>query len=223
MSNLFILLTFVLLVYSPLASREDSGVVLPTMVQPKAADESGSLRLTTSIREWKYCSEETGDRVSLRMRLRLRYSNVGKTPIILYKESSMILGHKIARTEEELRMGQFESDSRNYWDTGPDVIFDESAPDARFVVLKTGKFYDVETTYSIGVPVPTAGKVPGLLAPGQHVWLIRVETWPASSELGESLRERWIKWGTLWYAPSTSLPMTFNVQKNPTIVDCAPQ
>ena len=182
------------------------------------AELTPKLQLTSEVAEGRFC--ESG---YLRLKLRLRYLSTGNQPLILYRQSNTIMTYFISKNIRDAERDKYEQKySPLQRRVGPPEVLDGERPDEqKFVILAPGDSYEV--TSQAHFPFIFDGKDPDpvLLRPGRHVLEIRVETWPVAQDAAVELRDRWRTHGFLWTKSVISLPMTFDVAKQPQIVGCS--
>lgn len=197
----------------------------PVLNGPRAQTAGGQhtrpLRLTTSIVEQRYCRNDDGS-LALSLRLRLRYTNVGHQPVILYKGSKLIHRHTTSRDLKDAEAGQFTSDYSLTIYSGGGIEINESSLDSLFVTLQPEAPYEREALNVVVLPVTSgaAGTAPATLRPGEYVLQVTTSTWPESEELAQELRTRWQQRGLLWTDVVTSMPMPFKVEEPGCVSGC---
>jgi hypothetical protein len=191
-----------------------------TVAQVRANDPKQSLQLTTSIIKLKYCAGDA-DLDSLRLDLRLNFTNVGQQNLILYKGSNLVSQLMVSQNLKGIADKRFEVNASltQITDTSAEKV-KGSTPNKLFVILPPRASYITEATISIFVFKGDASGVTGAVAAGEHILQVEVPTWTASNDLAKELRSLWQKFGCLWYEPVTSVPMTFKIEKDRVIVDC---
>lgn len=69
-----------------------------TFAQAYRSRDELPIRVTTTVLSQQYCKEPSSDvSDNLRMKLRLRYTNVGTQPLILYKHENTVFREMISR------------------------------------------------------------------------------------------------------------------------------
>jgi len=175
------------------------------------------LRLTTSVIDQKYCNNGS---LSLRIKLLLRYKNVGTESVVLYKGASLVSSYLISHSAKAaaarnyvqvVRLEIKSSEEPNHFDT--------AGPGDDFIILQPNIFYTVESEVDIPI-AESANPNPDFLRAGTYFLQIKVSTWSESKNLARRLRNRWQQSGVLWFNDIVSQPMLFTVEKQPKIVDC---
>lgn len=187
------------------------------------AEEELSLRLTTKVLTQRYCKEPGSDvSDNLRIKLGLRYANVGSRPLILYKHENTVFREMISRDQLDAAAHRYVWDfSLTVVTGGKDATIDSPVPGASFIVLRPGQFFDGEAETTVFVRRGRAGKESDGLLPGEYVLQVAVSTWPESESLAERLRTRWQGIGSLWFRDITSAPMLLRIEKNRKLVNCS--
>lgn len=173
------------------------------------------LQLTTEAIEQQYCSDSR-----LRFSLRLKFTNVGKEPIILDRRSSVISEYIVRRNIKSAgskrppqrghRLISFE---------GAGMRIDSTPDESNFVTLKAGESFSINDRFSLPLG-SRRDKGSEALAPGNHFLQIAVLTWYYPNTSNVRWRERWRQKGYLWTDSITSLPMPFIVDKKRPLINC---
>lgn len=198
-----------------------SSVVFYAQTEAKSPQQKSPLQFTTSIISQRYCAGDE-DLDSLQLELRLCYTNIGQQPLILYKGSNNISRVMVGPGGEEAAAGRFEVNGSvtNVTD-GSRIEIKGSAPGEMFIVLPPGSSYNAEAEVSVIVARDNVSKVAGAVTAGEYVLQVEVPTWTESDDLAKKLRRRWRQSGFLWYDPVTSMPMSFRVEKQRSVVNCS--
>jgi hypothetical protein len=185
-----------------------------------SGQEKAPLQLTISLNSKKYCTGDAG-LDALRMNLKLRYTNFGEQPLILYKGSNLISRLMISRSFEDATAGRFEVNASltHVTDEGGAKL-EMPTPGSLFVILPAGASYETQASISVFAVRDEARRIEGAIDSGEHVLQVEVPTWPASNGLAKKLHDLWRQSGCLWYEPVISAPMRFKVEKERKIVDC---
>ena len=179
------------------------------------------LRLAIDIIGAKYCRGDDELDV-LHLDIQLRYTNVSEQSIILYRGSKLILRQFISRNEKDALDGIHEAELKfTVYPLGVPTIKGGVAPlPASFVILRSGKSYEIRSSTTIIVLRNDEDRIPGAIGSGDHVLQVKVATWTGSKELAERLRKRWQRYGLLWYEPVISQPLPFKVEKRRVVENC---
>jgi hypothetical protein len=190
--------------------------------QSKQGDKEPPLRLTTTVVTQRYCRQAESDSSdNLRIKLRLRYTNDGRRPLVLYKHDNNVYREMISHSLEDATAQRYVWDlSLTAVTDGRDVTIAGPIPSASFVVLQSGQCFETETETTIFIRRDSTGRDADGLLSGEYVLQVRVSTWPESEGLAEQLRSRWQGIGTLWFRDVTSVPMPFNIASNRRLVNC---
>jgi hypothetical protein len=207
------LLSFVLALafggYPVGVSGQDAGM-RPLPAAPAAP------RLELQEIERTYCG---GDQ--LRLGLRLKFTNVGRRPLVLYKLAGRIFQEMVSKSEREAAAGHYKKISHNLPVTYRNFeIPVESTPGELYVVLQPGESHEV--TRRVIVFVGTERKAKShQLKPGVYFYQVKVSTWSDSQALADQLRENWTGIGDFWTSDVTSQPMRLTIDARHSDVPCS--
>jgi hypothetical protein len=203
--------------------RGASTTIRRTPAQISSAEKADPLQLTTSIVAQRYCKNPDSDVTdSIQITLRLRYTNTGSRPLILYKHENTIFRQMISRD-------LLDAAARRYvWDLSLTVVtggggakIDGQVPSDLFVILRPKQSFEAEEETTVLVRRgDTGGESDGLQA-GQYVLQVSVSTWPESDSVAETLRNRWRDIGVLWSSNITSSPKPFKIERNRRLENCS--
>ena len=158
----------------------------------------------------------------MHLKLKLIYANIGNRALILSKTSSIIIRDRVAKTKEDLAEKNYEVDARYEWAlAGEGNLKEWDHPDEYDVIIAPGESF--ETTDEIRLPlisVTVRKEKIKELTDGEHYLQIVVSPWQSPPK-GETLRERWKKYGDFWYESITSEPMLINVEKPKKVHRCS--
>ena len=151
------------------------------------------------------------------MNLQLTYTNRGRSPIILFKYSSVIFEHMIADSLKAALEQRYQSDTSSYavvYGKGLEIT---PTPSDLFVVVKPGDSHETNGVLYLvnGSDRPSAVKT------GEHYLQVKVRTWIDAPDLVPVLRRQWASYGELWNQPVTSEPMQFFIKDNQQLVKCS--
>jgi hypothetical protein len=195
-----------------------------TFAQAYGSRDEVPIRVTTTVLSQRYCKEPGSDvSTNLRMRLRLRYTNVGTQPLILYKHENTVFREMISRDPSAAAARKYVWDfSLTVVNEGKNAIVDTSVPSSSFIVLRPAQVFDAEAEVTIFVRggAGVGNDSDGLL-PGDYILQVSVSTWPDSEPLGKLLRTRWQNIGLLWFHDLTSEPMLFRIEKKQELEKCS--
>lgn len=170
------------------------------------------LRLTTSIVQEDYCTDDT-----IRYSLLFKFTNVGDRPVILHQFKPVVSKYMISANEKAATARKYEGVTHILIGINNEFMnLDSDLTKAPFIVLTKGTSYEVEDRFSITI-TDDSGK---LLQPGQHLLQVVVLTWyhPLASNI--EWREKWRDKGYLWSDSVLSEPMPFVVRKRPPLSKC---
>ena len=176
------------------------------------------LELTTEIVEQSYCS--IGQKTSLQLRLKLRYTNLSSQRLIVYKGHDLFYQTKI-RSDQNSGAPSSEVLLLNmrYFDEELERI-DARSPGRVFVKLAPGGSFERELITGVGVANNSATLSDTTVTPGPHTLQLIVSTWYQSPKLAEKLKQQWQREGLLWSQPLYSVPLKLSVEKPATTTPC---
>ncbi len=185
--------------------------------QPKPAKPP--LELSVQIVSQSYCAINEKSAV-LELQLKLRFRNVGKQKLILYKGHDLFFQSKIlsAPGNPSGPYGVWLVNSR-YFDEEVEPI-DQPSPSQVFLTLSPGKTWVKEMTIAVGVVDASVERGDSSIRAGDHTLQLVVSMWYKSRLLAQKLREQWQKIGLLWTDPLSSVPIPFGVQKPRIMAPC---
>lgn len=188
-------------------------------VQAHAPDEP-SVILTTKIIGQDLCAVNS-HLDTLRMRVQLRYENVGARRIILYRGHDLFYQMKIRRRTSADGTKPYEVMTVNsrYFDEQPERI-EQPTPGKVFVSLAPGASYEREILIGVGVVGEDALRGRDTIVSGEHTLQFVVSTWYQSRSLALKLRQQWEPKGLLWIDPLISSPLNFTVERQSSNVPC---
>jgi len=173
------------------------------------------LQLEIRVIAQRYCKAVGDVTDNMKMELELRYTNLGKDRLILYKYSYNILRFSVSRNVEDALAKRFEVDATQTFYTDDSVLkIDDREFDKYFVILLHNESY--RTTAEIVMPVSRDNSLrkPSDLSDGEHVLQVWVSTWPGNAETSPAdLKEKWRYLGMLWSKSVVSLPTRFEIQR----------
>jgi len=211
------LLLVVISMCAPVVNTTFSGTRAET---DNKQEQESPLQLTVKIVGSEYCAADS-ELDSLRLKVQLIYTNRGKQQLILYKSSRLISRTMISRNFADAAAKRFEVNaSLTQLASGGNKCYTGAAPNKCFVVLPPGGSYEVEAIAGIFVVKGDAREITGAVKSGDHVLQVEVITWHESDEMAKNLRARWLRYGLLWYEPTTSTPAPLTVQQQRRVVDC---
>lgn len=186
---------------------------------PAAAGQHRDLQLTLAIIEQESCVN--GPQTDLlKLALRLRYTNVGKQKLILYRGNRIFYQAFVSRADATSpRSLEFRTSHAGYLDSQPEKI-DTSTPGSAFITLSPGAAYETRQSVAIPVAAQGAGRVNVNIAAGEHLLSMTVSTWYESRKLAEGLRARWRERGFLLSEPLSSSAVRFVVGTGRASVAC---
>jgi hypothetical protein len=186
-----------------------SQIVLPLTL---AAQSPKPMQLTAEVIEQKYCSINP-DKISLQLKLRVRYSNLGADRLIIYQGHDLFYQIKV-RSDAATGAQPYEVLLLNmhYFDEEFERI-DASSPGRVFEKLAPKEFFERELITGLGVTDDDKHLSSTTVKPGRHTLHLIVSTWYQTPKLAERLRQQWQRKGVLWSQPLTSVPVSLEIEK----------
>lgn len=178
------------------------------------------LETTIVLIEQRYCAASPS-LTSLELKLKLRYKNVGKQKLILYRGHDLFYQTRIRSAPDDKANKPYEivfTNSR-YFDEEFEPI-DQPSPGEVFMILSPGEIYERELMVSVGLSGGATSN--HTVREGRHTLELIVSTWYKSRPLAERLRQRWARKGILWFDPLVSMPVALTVEKPQSPAPCQP-
>lgn len=195
------LLTFAVVVLSQ--------IVLPVTLFGQAPRP---LQLTAEVIEQRYCSIKP-DKITLQLKLRVRYSNLGAERLIIYQGHDLFYQIKVRSDAASggepyevllLNMHYFDEEFERIDASSPGKVFEKLAP-------KEG--FERELITGLGVTDHDKDRSSTAVKPGRHTVHVIVSTWYQTPQLAVKLREQWQRKGVLWTQPLSSIPVSLVIEK----------
>ncbi len=181
----------------------------------RASTAPNDLKMTVSVDGQSYCAiaKDTWTTV---LHLGLTFTNTSNHPVIVARRFTSAPG-SVAKSADAAARGEFEVkpvpiDQHSFpamspWALGP-------KPPSLFETLKPGDSF--QATFDFPVLTSAAGSAggPQSIAPGEHVLVFRVDTWPypgAGAQGIKNLQKRWRRFGRLSAETVEAEPVTFTV------------
>lgn len=195
------LLTFAVITFSQ--------IVLPVTL---AAQTPRPLQLTAEVIEQKYCAINR-DKITLQLKLRVRYANLGSERLIIYQGHDLFYQIKV-RNEAASGTQPYEVLLLNmhYFDEEFERI-DASSPGKVFEKLAPREVFEREIITGLGVTDEHKDRSSTTVRPGRHTIQVIVSTWYQTPQLAQKLKEQWQRKGVLWTQPLTSVPINMVIEK----------
>ena len=185
-----------------------SQIFLPS---PLAAQTPRPLQLTAEVIEQRYCS--INHKLTLQLKLRVRYSNLGAERLIIYQGHDLFYQIKVrsdaasgAQSYEVLLLNM------HYFDEEFERI-DASSPGKVFEKLAPNRVFERELITGLGVTDQDKDRSNTAVKPGRHTVHVIVSTWYQTPQLAVKLREQWQRKGVLWTQPLNSAPVSLVIEK----------
>jgi len=182
--------------------------------------QTRDLQLAASISRQEQCTSRSDSDI-LRLTLRLRYANVGRQKLILYKGNRRFFQVFISRSGPEAGSSgnELRSTHARYFDEKLERMATPT-PGSAFTILSPGSSYETTELISVQIARDRDARFNVSIGPGEHLLHVVSSTWYESRKLAEDLRQRWRTRGLLWTEPITSNGVAFVVGKNRPAVDC---
>ncbi|MGZ5483504.1 MAG: hypothetical protein ACXWID_16160 [Pyrinomonadaceae bacterium] len=179
---------------------------------PLAAQTPRPLQLTAEVIEQRYCSIKP-DKITLQLKLRVRYSNLGGERLIIYQGHDLFYQIKV-RSDAASGPQPYEVLLLNmhYFDEEFERI-DASSPGKVFEKLAPRDVFERELITGLGVTDHDKDRSSTAVKPGRHTVHVIVSTWYQTPQLAVKLREQWQRKGVLWTQPLTSVPVSLVIEK----------
>lgn len=174
---------------------------------------------TIALVEQRYCAANPA-LTSLQLKLKLRYKNVGRQKLILYRGHDLFYQTVIRSVPDDTANKPYQiifTNSR-YFDAEFEPI-EQPSPGAVFVILSPGAVYERELM--VGVGLAEGGATSNhTVREGRHTLELVVSTWYQSRPLAMRLRQRWKQKGLLWFDPLVSMPIPLTIEKPASPAPC---
>lgn len=179
-----------------------------------------ALELVSEVIKETYCESPDPDLFTLRLLLRLSFTNISDQEIILERGRKSVPVVRISKTAEDAVASQFETTIDNQIITSNQKarIVRKKPPLGSFVILTSGQRY--ETTAEVSIPVSRTDRVTSIISTGSHYLQVGVWTWDESRNEAEARRKVWQREGFLWFESMFSKPMQFTVSAQGKRSDC---
>lgn len=203
---------------APIQPRSEIGSLASPVRRVESANTE--LQLVTEIIKQTYCDGPDPELLTLRLLLRLTFTNVGDQRIVLERGSNQVPLVRISKTPEDAIADRVEKTFHNF------IITPNERPAKspnrptlnRFVFLGSGDSY--KSVADVDIPVPRLKPLTASVDPGSHYLQIAVWTWSEPQEKAKRMRRKWRRDGFLWSETILSKPMLFTVVQRPEPEDC---
>jgi hypothetical protein len=170
------------------------------------------LQLTAEVIEQRYCSTKP-DKITLQLKLRVRYSNLGAERLIIYQGHDLFYQIKVrSDAATETRPYEVLLLNMHYFDEELERI-DASSPGKVFEKLAPKEVFERQLITGLGVTDHDKDRSSTTVKPGLHTVHVIVSTWYQTPQLAVKLREQWQRKGVLWTQPLTSVPVSLVIEK----------
>lgn len=185
------------------------------------SDSVPLLTLHAEVLRQAYCPLN-GDFFSVRLSLRLRFTNQSHENVILARHFDEPLIFRAATDADALARGEFEfNPSFDVYRVKPAGVprWGKAPEDNKFVILAPGKSYETLAQDSFAA---ARSLTPGFLAAGDHVLQVGVSTWPMKFQPtgADALAKRWQRYGTLQSGQIFAGPVAFSIPRNVDVQRC---
>jgi hypothetical protein len=186
--------------------------------QNKLDWDQGCLKLTVSCIKKEYCQADE-DLDSLRMKIKLRFFNDGRRPVILYKDASLVSEISIRPTPQSgINWTAPQVTTLSHYLPPQDVLVATERPSASFIVIEPQSAYELESYCGVFTSRDEKKQINGAIGTGSFELQLTILTWPenapnAPNEIIGEVRQRWQRYGYLWSEPILSEPMSFTIEQ----------
>ena len=171
--------------------------------------------LETEVLSQGYCASD-----NLRLHLRLKYTNVGSEPRILYKYTFGIFGHMVSSDPAAALKGKYQYNPSVQLNVSMPAEINAAVPsNSLFVILKPNESHSLEADIHLLLD-DGKERSRNYLRPGTHALQLLVGTWYRDPALARTLAARWQKYGVLQWWDIKSEPMTFTIEPFKGVIDC---
>lgn len=196
-------------------------IVFPRLILPStlAGQSQNLLQLTADVIEQRYCSINPNT-ITLQLKLRVRYTNLGAERLIIYQGHDLFYQIKVRRDAvTETQPYEVLLLNMHYFDEEFERI-DASSPGKVFEKLASKEFFERELITGLGVTDDDKDRSSTTVKPGRHTLQVIVSTWYQSPQLADKLRQQWHRKGVLWSRPLTSVPVSLVIEKPAAALPC---
>lgn len=185
------------------------------------SDSVPRLTLHAEVLRQAYCPL-SGDFFSVRLSVRLRFTNDSQSNLILVRHFDEPLLFRAAKDADAFARGEYEFNpsfdvyrakraATPRWGKAPE--------DNKFVILAPGKSYDTIAQDSFAA---SRSLTPGFLASGEHLLQVGVSAWPMKFEPSrpDDLAKRWQRYGLLQSGTVFAEPIAFAIPRNLDVQRC---
>lgn len=184
-----------------------------------------NVKVTASVQGMRYCKGDN-DVYTAQLRLALRYTNLSSGKAILYrsKQPIEIMVGAIAANAKDLEEKHYETTLQYDQFSEPPSSPDSESPSvSEFIILDSGRAYDLAGTVSVAVRFKPTPVISGTIAPGDHAMTVEVVDWPFAPDDGKRLRMKWANIGMLHYEAIETPAFEFSIPLVPKLEDCSEQ
>jgi hypothetical protein len=186
----------------------------------KADESEPAIQLRATVQKATYCGSSEDETISLQLRLRLRYLNVGKGPVILSRGSSLIPEAVVGKGQVDGMVSEKEASWTNtILADGSEPPFSDAWPSPAYVLLKAGETFSTDGDLAV-VFAPKPSRYAVTLQPGRHFLQFWAGAWSYSGESDDRLRKAWQSRGYLWTKSVRSEPVQLTIDAHPKFRKC---
>ena len=144
---------------------------------------------------------------ALEMKLRLRFTNSGRRPLILHRRSLLLIETGVFEDVERTTIDTFAQVSAMSYVPHPysSIRYERlvrASPGKEFIILLPRRAFDI--VKSVTAPLGRSNR--------RYLLTVKVATWNVSrQDLASKLRRKWHRFGQLWSETVESKPMAFSV------------
>jgi hypothetical protein len=190
----------------------------PTPLAAQVKPPKPPLQLTAEIISQNYCAVSS-DSAAVEMNLKLRYTNVGRQKLILYRGHDLFYQTRIRSAVGGAQPYEVLFLNSRYFDEEFEAI-DQALPGKVFVSLSPGAVYERKLLVGIAVVRDGVERGDSTIRAGDHTLQLIVSTWYKTRKLAEKLRQQWERKGLLWFEPVVSAPIHFLAERPPSLAPC---
>ena len=194
-------------------------ILLLPLISQAVLGQERDIELVVSVIDQQSCSAGPNTD-NLQLALGLRYTNVGKRKLILYRGNRIFYQAFVNRIDgDATRRLEFRTSHASFYDQEPEKL-DASVPGHVFTSLSPGASYATRQKIIVPIAKEGGGRFNVSIGPGKHLLNLAVSTWYESRKLGEALRERWRGRGFLVTEPLISNAVGFSTGDQPALTSC---
>lgn len=188
-----------------------------------SATDQQPLRATAERIRQRFCYGDAETFV-LQLKLRLRFVNRTANKLILDKEIGKAwYGVTVARNEEDLAAGKYESNPNIDWFFSDKVKLPKEpslkSPGPGFALLAPGQAFDTEIDTGVVAQYDNPNEIKGAIRPGVHLFQMKLSAWNRFAR-PEQFEKRWVQFGQLVTGEIRTEPLEIHIPTNPNVENC---